>query len=43
MPHCCQTNIGNGFFNFKHRIIYRINNPSNYEDKTRDLINKLIR
>lgn len=43
MPHCCQKSIGKGMVNFKDRIIYRINNSTNYEDKTRDLILKLLR
>ena len=42
MPHCCQKNLGSGLFNLKDRIIFRLNNPTNYDDKTRDFINNLI-
>ena len=43
MPHCCQKNLGDGIFSFKDRISYRINNPTTYEDKTRQLIINLIK
>lgn len=43
MPHCCQKSIGKGLVSFKDRINYRLNNPTNYDDKTRDLIIKLFR
>ncbi len=42
MPHCCQKNLGSGLFNLKDRIIFRLNNPTNYDDKTRDFIKNFI-
>ncbi len=42
MPHCCQKNLGKGIISFKERIFYRINNPTQYKDLTREIILKFI-
>ena len=43
MPHCCQKNLGNGLDSFKDRIFFRINNPTKYNDLSREMILKLLR
>ena len=42
MPHCCQKNLGKGMVSFKERILYRINNPTNYNDFSRKVILKFL-
>ncbi len=42
MPHCCQKNFGKGLISFKDRIYFRLHNPTNFNDKTREFILKLI-
>ncbi len=42
MPHCCQKELGSGIFSLKERIDYRLSNPTEYEDKTREFILKVI-
>ncbi len=43
MPHCCQKNLGSGLINFKERIFYRINNPTNFDDFSRDFIIRFLK
>lgn len=43
MPHCCQKNLGSGLFNFKDRIIFRLNNPTNYDAKAKNYIINLFK
>jgi len=43
MPHCCQKNLGKGLASFKDRILFRINNPTDYNDLSRAFILKLLR
>lgn len=42
MPHCCNKNFGNGFFSLKERIDIRIKSSNGYEDKTRELLLKVL-
>ena len=42
MPHCCQKDLGSGILSLKQRIDYRLSSPTEYDDKTREFILKVI-
>ena len=42
MPHCCNKNFGNGLISLKERIEIRIRSSNGYEDKTREILLKVL-